>query len=98
MARISALTVSGNVGQAAITTSKSGQISRLSGETAALSAALGNSLDKVEFAKRLAAKEFEGSWTRVTPGLSIRWLRVRVPPAVLPVVCHAVVFVGHDAA
>ena len=63
MARMAALTASGNVGQAAITTSRSGQISRLSGETAALSAALGNSLDKVEFAKRLAAKEFEGSWT-----------------------------------
>ena len=59
MARMSALTASGNVGQAAIMTSRSGQISRLSGETAAL----GNSLDKVEFAKRLASKEFEGSWT-----------------------------------
>ena len=80
---MSALTSSGNVGQAAITTSRSGQISRLSGENAALSAALGNSLDKVEFAKRLASKEFEGSWTGVTPGLSIRWLRVRVPSASL---------------
>ena len=59
MARMSALTASGNVGQAAITTSRSGPISRLLGETAAL----GNSPDKVEFAKRLASKEFEGSWT-----------------------------------